>query len=502
MRILMTNICLVARTGTELVTVETALRLQGAGDTVAVYTPLRGATAELLTPRGILVTNRIRDLEGFAPDLLHGHHNMPFLVARAAFPGVPATWSCHDPLNRWDRPPPAQAAQLFIAHSDETEQRLRLAGGIAPERIRRLPNAADLAAFVAPASPPPPRSALLVAKRAPGAFPALAEALRSRGWQVACVGPGLGPTVSNLPELMAAHAVVVSSDRVALEGLAAGCAVVCGDARGLAGLVTPDNFHALRRRNFGGDAFTRAFEPGAVLAEIDAIDAEAQAALRRIAMPEIGLDLYMDRLRAIHAEAVALHGSPTPGDAMRGAEMLEEMLASPRPDGFGPDQAHRLRAEAAARVARAEAEAARLALRLRLATLAPGARLHIADWHRGPGPALLGPGWSRTEGNGVTMAGRAAIILAEALAQRRLERLVLTLVAAPGPAPGPGIVVLDGDQVLATAPVEGGMAVIDLPATVLAACGARGFALRDGAAGPPRWTLTDAELVPAEPPGG
>lgn len=500
MRILMTNICLTARTGTELVTVEAALRLVAGGDTVAVYTPDKGPTAQLLTPRGVVVTDRIRDLDGFAPDLLHGHHNTPFLVARAAFPGVPATWSCHDFRSIWDRPPPAHAAHIFIAHSTETAQRLRIEGGIDAARIRMLPNAADLAACAPPATPPPPRSALLVGKGEQStAFPALIEALRARGWQVTAVGRGLGETVSNLPELMAQHAVVISSGRAALEALGVGCAVVCADARGLAGLVTTENFHALRRRNFGGATLLRPLDPALVLAELDAIDAADQAALRRIAVPEIGLDLYMERLRAIHAEAISLAGLPMPGDAMRGAETMEAMLASPRPGGFGPTQLARLRAENAQQLARTEREAARLALRLRLATLRPGDRLRITDWHRGPGAALLGTGWARAETGRVAIAGRAQVDLSEAMAQRRIARILLHLTrAAPAPE-GAAIEVLDGGRVIATVPAQGAQAMIELETRLVTAEGAKAFALRPvGAAS--GWLLAEAELVPEAPP--
>ncbi|GGJ40175.1 glycosyltransferase [Neoroseomonas lacus] len=501
MRILMTNICLVARTGTELVTVEAALRFVAAGDSVAIYTPQKGPTAAALAPRGIVVTDRIGDLDGFAPDLLHGHHNVPFLVARAAFPAVPATWSCHDFRGRWDRPPPAHAAQLFIAHSAETAQRLRVEGGVAEECIRMLPNAADLAAFAPPATPPPPRTALLVGKTdKPGAQLEVAEALRARGWQVTTVGRGLGEVVANLPELMAAHAVVISSGRAALEALGAGCAVICADARGLAGLVTPDNFRALRRRNFGGATLLRPLDPALVLAEIDAIDAAEQAALRRMAVPEIGLDLYMERLRDIHAEAIGLAGSPATGDAMRGAAMLESMLASPHPRGFGPDQMQRLRDEHAVRLARAEREAQRLALRLRLATLRPGERLRIADWHGGPGPALLGAGWTRTEPRQVTMAGRAQIDLAEALAQRRLARIVLQLVRAAGATDGTEIEVLDGQRVVARVSAQGSLAVVDLAVADLTAGGAKAFALHAPGAAAANWSLAEAELVAGAPP--
>ncbi|WP_244457127.1 glycosyltransferase [Roseomonas fluvialis] len=496
----MTNICLTGRTGTELVTVECALRLVAGGDTVAVYTPEKGATAGMLLPRGVMVTDRIRDLDGFAPDLLHGHHNTPFLVARAAFPDVPATWSCHDFRSVWDRPPPAHTAQVFVAHSTETAQRLRIEGGVAEARIRMLPNAADLAACSPPAVPPTPRSALLVGKGgAPGAFPALAEALIARGWQVTSVGRGLGETVSNLPDLMAAHAVVVSSGRAALEALGAGCAVVCADARGLAGLVTTENFHALRRRNFGGATLLRPLDPALVLAEIDAIDAGDQAALRALAVPEIGLDLYMERLRAIHAEAIALAGQPSPGDAMRGAETMEAMLASPRPGGFGPTHVARLREEHAARLARVEGEAARLALRLRLATLKPGERLRIAEWRRGPGAALLGAGWARGDGGRVAIAGRAQLDLSEAMAQRRIARIVLHLAcAAPAPE-GAVIEVLDGARVIATVPAQGLQVVVDLDTRLITAEGAKAFALcpRGETAG---WALAEAELVPEAPP--
>lgn len=489
MRVLITNIAVSARSGTELVTVEVALRLVAAGHSVAVYTPLRGPTAQILEPRGVVVADRIAVLGGFAPDIIHGQHNTPFLVARAAFPDAPAVWSCHDFRSPWDRPPPAASAQLFIAHSTETAERLRREGGIDPARIRMLPNAADLAVFAPPTEAPPARGVLVVGKGGDvGALPAVARRLREAGHTVTCVGPGIGPVVTNLPEIMAAHAVVVSSGRVALEALACGRALVLADARGLAGLVTPANFHALRRRNFGGATLTRALDPDAVLAEIGMIDPQDQAKLLRMAVPEIGLDRYVERLSAIHAEAIALADSPAAGEAIRGAEMLEAMLASPRADGFGPDALRRLRADHAARLAAAENEAARLALRLRLATLKAAEPLRIAHWHRGPGAALLGPGWSRVEEGRVALAGQAVLDLTEALAQRKLGRVVLVL-SGEG---APGLSALDGKRVVAEAHVDGGVAVLDLTAEALAAV--KSLVLRAAAGG--RWTLREATLEP------
>ena len=89
MRILITNLLLCSRTGTEVVTCELAAGLAAAGHDVAIFSPEVGESAEVIRRTGIPVLATVPD-SNFRPDIIHGHDNVPLVQALIAYPGVPA----------------------------------------------------------------------------------------------------------------------------------------------------------------------------------------------------------------------------------------------------------------------------------------------------------------------------------------------------------------------------------------------------------------------------
>src|SRR3954470_20296207 len=73
MRILLTNLTLATRTGTEIVTRDLALGLAAAGHTPIVFCPNLGEIAEEIRRAGIPVVRDLVDLTE-VPDVIHGHH--------------------------------------------------------------------------------------------------------------------------------------------------------------------------------------------------------------------------------------------------------------------------------------------------------------------------------------------------------------------------------------------------------------------------------------------
>src|SRR4029453_7410337 len=90
--------------GTEVVARGLAVGLSRRGHRAMVYAPLLGAMARELSQQGITVVGDLRHLDE-APDIIHGHHNLPVLEALARFPDCPAIWVSHDWRHWWDRPP-------------------------------------------------------------------------------------------------------------------------------------------------------------------------------------------------------------------------------------------------------------------------------------------------------------------------------------------------------------------------------------------------------------
>lgn len=338
--ILLTNVRLYGRTGTELITLEVAKQLQLRGMKVAIYSPVLGSHGLLLRQQGIAVADRIEDLCGFSPDLIHGHHNTTTLTALLAFPGVPAIWFCHDPTSWHDRPISLGRIVLYVSHSEAVENRLIQEGRVGKSRIRRLPNAADTTEFVDGGQAPAKiASALVVAKYGASHVAAIERACAQRQIPVTLVGQGVGMSSDAMPKLMADHDLIFGSGRLVLEATASRKPAICVDERGLAGLVTAEVFPSWRARNFGGSILTQPVTEEAVGGEItlySPADLELIVARHR---DEISLSRYIDRLTSIYSEALALAASRelnAESESRDIARFCEQLFPSFRGQGWYP----------------------------------------------------------------------------------------------------------------------------------------------------------------------
>ena len=95
MHILITNIVLDARTGTEIVTRDLALGFKARGHEVAVFTDRIGGVSKEISSAGIMVHTDPALLR--RPDVIHANHCDHASFVFDQFPGVPALVVCHDP---------------------------------------------------------------------------------------------------------------------------------------------------------------------------------------------------------------------------------------------------------------------------------------------------------------------------------------------------------------------------------------------------------------------
>src|SRR5947209_15172904 len=93
-RVLLVNIAMAGRTGTEVVCCETARGLRRRGHDVAIYTQHEGATAEALRAEGLQVTSDLSSIDQI-PDVIHANQTFPLIEATGRFPGTPAISICH-----------------------------------------------------------------------------------------------------------------------------------------------------------------------------------------------------------------------------------------------------------------------------------------------------------------------------------------------------------------------------------------------------------------------
>ena len=302
--ILFTNIWLERHAGSEVVLRDLALGAQRRGNRPIVYTPTIGPFAQHLTRRGIAVVDDLRRIAE-APDVIHAHHVIPCGEAIIRFPGVPAIDVCHS-FDHWVEAP-AHFPQVtnYVAVDEACRDRLVHAHGIDPARIVTLYNAVDLTRIPPRPRPLPqrPRRAAVFSKAA-AAAPAIRAACAALSIELATLGPQAGREIDDPERHLVEFDLVFASARAALEGLCCGCAVIACDGRGLAGMVTSENFAALRTKNFGLRSLVRPVTAQALIDEIGRYDCEDARVVGERARREADLDDLLDAFAKLYAEAI------------------------------------------------------------------------------------------------------------------------------------------------------------------------------------------------------
>ena len=104
LRVLLTNITLASRTGTEINLRDLAISLLRAGHRPVVYSPTLGAIADEIRAATVPVVSELAAV-GSPPEVIHGHHHPQTMAALLRFPGVPAVFFAHAWNAWWDVPP-------------------------------------------------------------------------------------------------------------------------------------------------------------------------------------------------------------------------------------------------------------------------------------------------------------------------------------------------------------------------------------------------------------
>ncbi|MBR0659124.1 glycosyltransferase [Neoroseomonas oryzicola] len=299
LRILLTNIMVATRSGTEIFIEQLADWFRRAGHTPIVYAPLVGPLGEAMRSRGHHVHDRIGAIED-PPDVIHGHHAGPTMTALAAFPAAPAIFVSHSVEAEFDRPPEHPGIRRHFAVSSLVAQRWA-SPSLPASRIEIMSNAVDLDRFAPrPALPPRPRRAALVTKYGSQAA-MVREACAAAGLELEEVGAGVGRVTDDLPGLYRGADIVFASGRSALEAAATGCAVVLTEGPGLHGMIRPEAVDRVIAFNWGIHLLARPPSVRALAEAIAAYDpAEASEVARRVRR-RCGLDSQGERLLGIYA---------------------------------------------------------------------------------------------------------------------------------------------------------------------------------------------------------
>jgi UDP-3-O-[3-hydroxymyristoyl] glucosamine N-acyltransferase len=298
MRILLTNVQLTHRSGTEIVTRDLALGLKARGHEVSVYSPNLGRIAAEITESDIQVVNQLANL-AMAPDIIHGHHHGPTLDALTAFPHVPAIWVCHDRYQWTDIPPIHPNIMRYVAVDLNCRERFEHEANIDLDLVAVINNAIDLNSFKRRGALPlvPQRVAIYSNSATPGSFAdAVAVACQQHNLQLDILGQGAGREVADPGSILGSYDLVFAKARCAIEAAATGCAVIILDQAGLGPLVTRDAVANLFQWNFGMRCMQFRTTPELIsqqLARYEAQDAEAVCEfIRKAADFEAALNAY------------------------------------------------------------------------------------------------------------------------------------------------------------------------------------------------------------------
>ncbi len=319
LRVLLTNLTLASRTGTEAYVRDLALALQRRGHAPLVYSPRLGEIAEEIRAATVPVIDDL-DKAPFRPDVIHGQHHPEVMAALFRHPGVPAVFVCHDWEAWCDEPPRFPRLLRYVAVDDTCRDRLMLEAGIEERRVEVLLNFVDLDRFRGrSALPPKPSRALVFSNLASeaNALPAIREACRRHAIALDAVGAAAGRAVSKPEAILGDYDLVFARGRSALEAMAVGAAVIVCGAERLGSLVKSERFDEMRRLNFGRRLLQRRLDADAVAEEIAGYDAADAAAVSRRVCATASLDAAVDRWIAIYEEVIDEGRSLDAGDGDR-----------------------------------------------------------------------------------------------------------------------------------------------------------------------------------------
>lgn len=330
MRILFTNIDLAEQTGTVTATLDLAVALRRRGHAVTCFSPRLGRAGVRIRATGTPVVDTIERI-GESPDVIHGHHSGPAMVALTRFPNVPAIFVCHDWSSVYDDPPihPRIRRYGYVRHV--LRERLVSEKGIPPERVVFLANAIDLDRVGLPRTPPARilSAGVYAHFGQASALDALAEGCRRHG--ITFVGEMLADVHSRKhPEGTLANCdLVFARGRMAIEALAAGCAVINADRFGIGGLVTAGRFDEFVAANFAFGALSTPASADLVAETIATYDAGDAGRVAQRVRADCDVRVAAERLEQIYAtmrEEAAREPVSAEAEALALARYLQDHL--------------------------------------------------------------------------------------------------------------------------------------------------------------------------------
>jgi glycosyl transferase family 4 len=303
MRILLTNIGLCDGSGTETLTRDLSQALRRRGHTVICFAPTLGRIAAEIRATGTPVVQSLMAVAE-SPDIIHGHHSGPTMMALARFREARAVFVCHDWSSVYDDPPLHPRIGRYLYVRNVLRERLVSEKNIPSERVKFWGNTIDLIRVAKSKSPPQrPRTAGVYSHI--GAIPfldVLARGCSARG--IAFLGELLHEYDQSQPveDSLSPCDIVFASGRMAIEAIAAGCAVVNVDRFGIGGLVTGARLSEFRAANFAIGALSAPTSETALIQALDLYDSADVARVTMLVRHDCDIEMGTERLEQIYLE--------------------------------------------------------------------------------------------------------------------------------------------------------------------------------------------------------
>lgn len=305
MRILITNVQLDHRTGTEIVVRDLERGLRQRGHEVCVYTPHPGILSDEITARGGTVVATV-DRVPFVPDVIHAHHNGPATEAALQFPATPVVFVCHDRTSPYDMALGVPSVREYVAVDLNCRERLG-AEGVCPDSVHVITNAVDVDRFDVRAGVATPvrEAAVFGNNAAPGGFvEAVRIACARADVSLAEFGNGVGRTLHHPEQELATFDLVFAKARCAIEAMAAGCAVIAVDEAGYGGLVTHADIEWMLDWNVGDRCLQRPHDPLVIEEDMRRIDADDVCRVTEVVQSRCSLTVALDAYERVYKAAI------------------------------------------------------------------------------------------------------------------------------------------------------------------------------------------------------
>jgi hypothetical protein len=295
-KILVTNVWLSERGGSELYTKWLATSLQRLGHEVTCFTPVRGAISEEIERQGVPVLSDPVDLRGRAFDLIHAHHRTPSALVRTLFPHVPMIFLAHGTEPDEEQPQKdVLGAVRYLAISEGVKHNLNERHDILDVDIVRNPIDVNEFRSHAEIHSTPRRAILLKNATDPGDVAIMEAFFKDRGIAFDLVGGS-----KSRPDVVSAineADLVISWGRGVLEALACERAVIAyGHDHMVDGMITSDNFYGFRTRSFNGRVGRQPLNKDTLARELEKYVPSRTFALRRIVWWDHASERVLDTL--------------------------------------------------------------------------------------------------------------------------------------------------------------------------------------------------------------